>query len=318
MITHIIRKILAAIPILIVVSLILFFLMNILPGDAASGIANIDAGEEYINKLREEMGLNRPFLVRYADWVKSMLTGDFGKSLINGQPVREKIALRLPVTLEITFLAMVVSLLIALPAGIISAIRRNSPLDMAGSILSMIGVAMPPFWLGMLLILVFSVNLRWLPASGFVSFFESPLENLSRMIMPAFAIGAAFAATVMRQTRSALLEVLDQDYIDTAKAKGLKGSVIIWKHALRKSLIPVITVIAMQVGRMIGGVVVCETVFAMPGIGREIVDSILSRDYPVAMGLIMSVAIIVVFINTFIDVVYVIIDPRISHNSTAG
>ena len=318
MITHIIRKILAAIPILIVVSLILFFLMNILPGDAASGIANIDAGEEYINKLREEMGLNRPFLVRYADWVKSMLTGDFGKSLINGQPVREKIALRLPVTLEITFLAMVVSLLIALPAGIISAIRRNSPLDMAGSILSMIGVAMPPFWLGMLLILVFSVNLRWLPASGFVSFFESPLENLSRMIMPAFAIGAAFAATVMRQTRSALLEVLDQDYIVTAKAKGLKGSVIIWKHALRNSLIPVITVIAMQVGRMIGGVVVCETVFDMPGIGREIVDSILSRDYPVAMGLIMSVAIIVVFINTFIDVVYVIIDPRISHNSTAG
>lgn len=317
MITHIIRKLLAAIPILLVVSVILFILMDILPGDAAAGIANIDAGEEYIEQMREEMGLNRPAIVRYFDWVLGMLRGDFGVSLISGQSVMEKIAIRLPVTLEITFLAMIVSLIIALPAGIISAIKRNSPLDMVTSFVSMVGVAIPPFWLGMLLILLFSETLGWLPASGYVSFFESPSENLSRMFMPALAIGAGFAATVMRQTRSSLLEVLDQDFIVTAKAKGLRGSVIIWKHALRNSLIPVITVIAMQVGRMIGGVVVCETVFAMPGIGREIVDGILSRDYPVVMGLIMSVAMIVVFINTFIDIVYVIIDPRISHTGKA-
>lgn len=317
MIAHIVKKILAAIPILILVSIILFFLMNILPGDAAAGIANVDAGEEYVEQLREKMGLNRPVVVRYFDWVLSMLRGDFGTSLISGQSVMEKIQIRFPVTLEITLLAMIVSLLIALPAGIISAVRRNSPLDMAASVLSMIGVALPPFWLGMLLILVFSIILGWLPASGYVPFFKDPLQNLVRMVMPAVSIGAAFAATVMRQTRSSLLEVLDQDFIVTAKAKGLKSSAIIWNHALRNALIPVVTVIAMQVGRMLGGVVVCETVFAIPGIGREIVDGILSRDYPVVMGLIMSVATIVVLINTFIDIVYVIIDPRISHNSKA-
>lgn len=313
MLTHIVRKLVSIIPILLVVSVILFFLMNILPGDAAAGIANIDAGEEYVAKLRAEMGLDRPAVVRYFDWIGGLLRGDFGKSLISGQPVLEKIAIRLPVTLEITLLAMIISILIALPAGIISAIRRNSPLDMCTSFVSMIGVAMPPFWLGMLLIILFSVTLGWLPASGYVSFAKDPWQNLLRMVMPAISIGAGFAATVMRQTRSALLEVLDQDYIVTAKAKGLRNIVIIWKHALRNSLIPVVTVIAMQIGRMIGGVVVCETVFALPGIGREIVDAILSRDYPVVMGLIMCVACIVVFINTFIDIIYSIIDPRISH-----
>lgn len=317
MITHIIRKLLAMVPILLVVSLILFFLMNVLPGDAASGIANIDASEEYIHRLREEMGLNRPAIVRYFDWVGGLLRGDFGTSLISGQSVREKIAIRLPVTLETTLLAMFVSILIALPAGIISAMKRNTPLDMVTSVGAMIGVAMPPFWLGMLLILLFSVTLQWLPASGYVPFAKDPLQNLARMVMPALSIGVAFAATVMRQTRSALLEVLDQDYIVTAKAKGVRGGVIIWKHALRNALIPVVTVIAMQIGRMIGGVVVCETVFAMPGIGREIVDGIMSRDYPVVMGLIMSVAAIVIFINTFIDILYVIIDPRISHKGRA-
>jgi len=317
MISHIIKKVLSAVPILLVVSMILFLLMNVLPGDAAAGIANIDAGEEYIQKIREEMGLNRSAVVRYFDWIKDILRGNFGTSLITKQSVAEKIKLRLPVTLEITLLAIAVSLLIALPAGIISAIRRNSPLDMTTSVLSMIGVALPPFWLGMLLILLFSVTLGWLPASGFVAMNKNLGANLLRMIMPAISVGAGFAATVMRQTRSSLLEVLDQDYIVTAKAKGLKGSTIIWGHALRNSLIPVITVIAMQIGRMIGGVVVCETVFAVPGIGREIVDSILSRDYPVTMGLILCVAAIIVLINTLIDVIYVIIDPRISHKTKA-
>lgn len=177
----------------------------------------------------------------------------------------------------------------------------------------MLGVTMPHFWLGMLFILLFSLTLKWFPASGYIPFFENPLGNLSRMIMPALAIGAGFAATVMRQTRSAFLEVIDQDYIVTAKAKGLKYRIVIWKHALRNSLIPVITVIAMSTGRLLGGAAISETVFAMPGMGKAIIDSIMSRDYPVAMGLIMFVAMIVILINTLVDVIYILIDPRISH-----
>ena len=315
MFRQIIKKLLAMIPILLVVSIILFFLMDVLPGDAAAGIANIDAGEEYYEQLREEMGLNRSPVVRYLDWLGGLLHGNFGTSLITGTSVLDKIRVRLPVTLEITVLAMIVSILIALPCGIVSAIHRGTPLDTATSIISMLGVAMPPFWLGMLLILLFSVYVHWLPASGFSAISDGLGENLRRMVMPACAIGAAFAATVMRQTRSALLEVLDQDFIVTARAKGLRGVVIIWKHALRNALIPVITVIAMQTGRMLGGVVVVETVFAIPGIGREIVDGISSRDYPVVLGMIMIVATIVILINTLVDVLYVLVDPRVSHKA---
>ena len=300
-------------PILILVSVILFFLMNVLPGDAATSLTTAESSQQYIEKLREEMGLNKPVYIRYLDWIFGMLKGDFGNSLITGQPVVNKIKLRLPVTIELTLFAIIIAVITAVPLGIISAIKRNGPLDLLSSFFAMLGVAMPHFWLGMLLILLFSVTLRWLPASGYISFFTDPMKNLAGMIMPAFAIGTGFAATVMRQTRSALLEVLDQDYIVTAKAKGLKGSVVIWKHALRNSLIPVVTVIAMQTGRLIGGAAICETVFAMPGMGREIVDAIMSRDYPIVMGLIMVVAMIVILINTSMDVIYIIIDPRISH-----
>lgn len=315
MLAQIVKKILAMIPILLVVSIILFFLMDILPGDAAAGIANIDAGQEYYEQLREEMGLNRSPIARYLDWLGGLIQGNFGTSLISNTSVLEKIRVRLPVTLEITLLAMFVSILIALPCGVISALKRGSSIDTAVSVFSMIGVSMPPFWLGMLMILLFSVTLNWLPASGFIAISNNLGENLRRMIMPACSIGAAFAATVMRQTRSALLEVLDQDYIVTAKAKGLRGIVIIWKHALRNALIPVITVIAMQTGRMLGGVVIIETVFAIPGVGREIVDGISSRDYPVVLGMIMIVAMIVILINTIVDMLYVLVDPRVSHKA---
>lgn len=314
MATNIIKRILSMIPILIAVSIILFFLLIILPGDAAAGIVTADQSAEYMEQVRESMGLNRPAYIRYLEWLGNILRGDFGKSLITRQPIIDKIVLRLPVTFELTLLAMIVSIIIALPAGIISAIKRNSILDIFASVVSMIGVAMPPFWLGMLLILVITMKLGWIPSSGYVPFSEDPLKNLLLMIMPAFSIGASLAATVMRQTRSALLEVLGQEYIITAKAKGLAGSVVIWKHALRNALIPVVTTVAMQVGRLFGGAVVSETVFVLPGIGREIVDSIMSRDYPVVMSLIMVVAVIVVVINTLLDIAYVLIDPRISHS----
>lgn len=308
----ILKKVLSIIPLLLLVSVILFVLINLLPGDAAMGMVTEGASEDYVNRVRAEMGLDKPPVTRYFDWLIGIFRGDLGKSLISNQLVSVKIAQRLPVTLEITFVAMVISILIAVPLGILSAVRRGSIFDTIGSFVSMLGIAMPPFWLGMLLVLLFSVTLNALPASGFVSFAQDPLQNLRCVIMPAASIGVAFAATVMRQTRSALLEVMQQDYVTTAYAKGLKGRVVIWKHALRNALIPVVTVITMQIGRLIGGAVVTETVFALPGIGREIVDAILSRDYPVVMGMILVVAALVVVINTLVDVLYILIDPRIS------
>ena len=308
----ILKKVLSIIPLLLLVSVILFVLINLLPGDAAMGMVTEGASEDYVNRVRAEMGLDKPPVTRYFDWLIGIFRGDLGKSLISNQLVSVKIAQRLPVTLEITFVAMVISILIAVPLGILSAVRRGSIFDTIGSFVSMLGIAMPPFWLGMLLVLLFSVTLNALPASGFVSFAQDPLQNLRCVIMPAASIGVAFAATVMRQTRSALLEVMQQDYVTTAYAKGLKGRVVIWKHALRNALIPVVTVITMQNGRLIGGAVVTETVFALPGIGREIVDAILSRDYPVVMGMILVVAALVVVTNTLVDVLYILIDPRIS------
>lgn len=308
----ILKKVLSIIPLLLLVSVILFVLINLLPGDAAMGMVTEGASEDYVNRIRAEMGLDKPPATRYFDWLIGIFRGDLGKSLISNQLVSVKIAQRLPVTLEITFVAMVISILIAVPLGILSAVRRGSIFDTIGSFVSMLGIAMPPFWLGMLLVLLFSVTLNALPASGFVSFAQDPLQNLRCVIMPAASIGVAFAATVMRQTRSALLEVMQQDYVTTAYAKGLKGRVVIWKHALRNALIPVVTVITMQIGRLIGGAVVTETVFALPGIGREIVDAILSRDYPVVMGMILVVAALVVVTNTLVDVLYILIDPRIS------
>ncbi|MHC1758989.1 MAG: ABC transporter permease [Negativicutes bacterium] len=310
---NIVRKLLMMIPILFLVSIILFTLMQILPGDAAYGLGP-DLDEAYIAQYRHAHGLDRPAYEQYLTWVNGMLHGDFGNSLISNQPIVTKIKMRLPVTVELALLSMIIAVIIAIPAGIISALKRNSALDTVISVVSMLGVSMPPFWLGMLLILLFSLTLHWLPASGYVSFSEDPLRNLARMFMPALAIGVSFAATVTRQTRSAMLDVWDQDYIVTAKAKGLKHRVVVFKHALRNAFIPVITTIAMQVGRLFGGAVVIETVFAMPGIGKEIVNSILGRDYPVVMALIMIVAFIVVVINTFIDAIYVLIDPRLSHS----
>jgi peptide/nickel transport system permease protein len=196
-------------------------------------------------------------------------------------------------------------------------VKRNSLWDIAASLLSVIGIAMPAFWLGMLMIILFSITLGWLPASGYIPFWENPLGNLQRMVMPVVTVALAFMATIMRQTRSAMLEVLSQDYILTARAKGLKGRLVLFRHALRNALIPVVTVVAMQTGRLVGGAVVTETVFALPGIGREIVDAIMARDYPVAMALILIVVFAVVFMNLFADIMYVLIDPRISSGRSA-
>lgn len=313
MIGNIIKKLLTAIPVLLVVSIVLFVLLDTLPGDAADALAAADASPEEISDLREELGLNAPAVVRYYKWISGIIRGDFGKSLISGKPMADAIAQRFPVTLELTLLAMGVAILIALPMGVASAVHRNRLIDYICTVFSMIGQAVPHFWLGMLLVLFCSVYNSWLPASGYVPIDQNLNQNLVRMIMPAFAIGFSFAASIMRQTRSAMLDVLDQDYISTAKAKGLPNRIIVWKHALKNALIPVITVMGMQTGRLFGGAIVVETVFALPGLGTKIVESIFSRDYQVTLGFVMTVAIIIIFINTLVEIFYVVIDPRISH-----
>ena len=307
----IIKKLLMMIPIVIMVSIILFLLLKALPGDAAMVAGGEFAADADIEAAREAMGLNKPLYVQYLDWLWGILHGDFGVSLLTGSPIVDKIVQRFPATMELAILSMIFAILIAVPLGIVSAVYRNSVWDTLSSILSVIGIAMPSFWLGMLLIILFALTLGWLPASGYTPFFEDPLKSLRYMILPAFSIGASFAATTMRQTRNALLEVLDQDYMMTAKAKGLPGHIIIWKHALRNALIPVVTVVAMQTGKLFGGAVIAETVFVIPGLGSEIVGSIMKRDFPTTMAMIMIVAVIVIFINTFIDILYGFIDPRV-------
>jgi len=307
----IVKKLLMMIPIVIMVSIILFLLLKALPGDAAMVAGGEFATDADIEAAREAMGLNKPLYMQYLDWLWGVLHGDFGNSLLTGSPIVDKVVQRFPATMELAILSMIFAILIAVPLGIVSAVYRNSVWDTLSSILSVVGIAMPSFWLGMLLIILFALTLGWLPASGYTPFFEDPLKSLRYMILPAFSIGASFAATTMRQTRNALLEVLDQDYMMTAKAKGLPGHIIIWKHALRNALIPVVTVVAMQTGKLFGGAVIAETVFVIPGLGSEIVGSIMKRDFPTTMAMIMIVAVIVIFINTFIDILYGFIDPRV-------
>lgn len=318
MLFSILKKILTAIPVLLVVSIVLFLLLNVMPGDAADSMSTMDATAEEVEALRESLGLNDPMYIQYLRWLKNVLRGDFGISFLNGASVTEKIVTRLPVTLELTLLAMLIAVAIALPMGVLSATHRNSTIDAIASFISMIGVAVPHFWLAMMLIIIFSVNLHWLPASGFTPISQGLGKNLIKMIMPAFSVGLGFAATVMRQTRSNMIDVLGTDYISTAKAKGMSKSVVVWKHGVRNALIPVITVIGMQTGRLFGGAIVVETLFGLPGIGTAIVQSIFSRDYQMTMGCVMMVAVIIILINTIVDILYVIIDPRVRTTRKSG
>jgi len=306
-------KLLSLIPVLFLVSIILFTLINLLPGDAAIAIVG-DAGTmEDIERIREELGYNRPLHERYLSWIGNVLKGDFGHSLITKESVKTKMLDRLPVTMELALLAVIFATLISIPCGVLSAVKRNSLWDNVNSVVAMVGVSMPSFWMGILLILLFSLKLRWIPASGFVRFAVDPLGNLRSMVLPAFCIGFAYSASLMRQTRSALIEVLNQEYILSARAKGLKERVVIWKHALRNAVIPVITVLSMQLGRLIGGSVVVETVFVLPGMGKALVDGITSRDYPIVMAFVLVTATAIVLVNTLVDVLYIVIDPRLSH-----
>lgn len=302
----ILKRLAQIIPVTLGVTLVVFLIMQMIPGDPAVILAGEGASQETVNELRENLGLNKPLAVQYTDYIKDLLQGDMGNSLKNHQPVFEEITARLPITIELAFYSILITIVLGLIAGIISAIRPYSFMDVGLMIVALIGISLPSFWLGILLMYVFSVQLHWLPVAGW--------DSAKHIILPAITLGAGGAAIVARMTRSSMLEVVNQDYIRTAKAKGLKGYVIILKHALRNALIPVITVVGLQFGSLLGGTVLVESVFAVNGLGRMIVDAIRTRDIPVVQGGVLVASLIFVFINLFVDILYRFFNKRMDLN----
>jgi len=313
MVRFIVGRLLGTVPVLFFLSIAIFLMLQLTPGDPVKLMLGEDADEQTVAALREELGLDRPLAVQYFFWLGNVLQGDLGRSIRTRQPVLEAIVSRLPVTLELSFLSLLVALLIGIPSGILSAIRRNSATDVASTTLALIGVSMPNFFLGILLILLFSLWLRVLPPSGYAPFAQDPVQNLKLMIMPSIALGAALAGIISRMTRSSLLEVLGADYVRTARAKGLRDRAVILGHALKNAMIPVVTVVGLQVGTLLGGAILTETIFALPGIGRLVVDNIFARDFPIVQGVILFLAVTRVLSNLVADLLYGVLDPRISY-----
>lgn len=310
MLTFLARRIAQIIPTLFLVSILIFGLQQLLPGDPAMILAGEERDPTVIAHLRETLHLDQPFPVRYAYWLGGVLHGDLGESLRTQQPVRALIADKLPVTLELACIAIVIAVAIGIPAGVVSAVRRGTAWDYAANVVALWGLSTPNFWLGIMLILLFSVTLGWLPASGFVSPFEDWRANLAAMIMPAFVLGNAIAAVLMRHTRSAMLQVLSSDYVRTARAKGVREHDVVLKHALRNALIPIITLGALEFGTLLSGAVLTEQVFTIPGFGKLIVDAVFNRDYAVVQGVVLFTATAYIVLNLVADVAYAVANPR--------
>ena len=299
----ILRRVLMMLPVLLGAMFVIFTLVYITPGDPARILLGERAPTEAVQALRHEMGLDRPFLAQFAGYVLRVVRLDLGTSFSTGRPVFDELSFRVPSTAKLGGISLLVAILIGIPMGIICSIRHNSILDSVATILGLIALSVPNFWLGLMLILLFSVNLGWLPVTGF----STPLH----WILPAFTIGLSLAGEFMRFTRSSMLEVIRQDYIRTAWAKGQKESAIIVKHALKNALIPLITVVGLSFGGLMGGAVLTETIFAIPGIGSFMVQSIASRDFPIIQGGVLMIAVIFSFVNLLVDILYGFADPRI-------
>ncbi len=299
-------------PVLVLLSVGTFLLLRLAPGDPVRLMLGEDADAATVERIRSDLGLDRPLPVQYVIWVSRIVQGDLGRSIRTHQPVGEAILERVPVTLELAVLALALSLLIGVPAGVISATRPSSLADRAVSLVAVGGIAIPTFFLGLLLILLFSLRLGWLPTSGYVPLARDPVQNLRLMILPSIALGTALAAVVARQTRSSLLEVLGREYVVTARGKGLAEPLVVRRHALRNALIPVITVVGLQIGALLGGAVVTEVIFALPGLGRLIVQNIFSRDFPVVQGVVLVLGIVRLAANLLTDLAYGYLDPRIT------
>jgi peptide/nickel transport system permease protein len=304
---YILRRLLLTVPVVVGVSVLIFLIIRLIPGDPAVAIAGVHASNEYIEQIRKDLHLDRSLPIQYLIFVRNLARGDLGYSTMSRRPVVVELRERFPRTVELTLLAMAIASVIRISAGIISATRRYSVFDNMSMLVALFGVAAPVFWLALMLQLLFAVHLGWLPATGRGTF--------RHFILPSLTLGMATAGLIARITRSSMLEVLRQDFITTARAKGLSEKVIIYKHALKNALIPVVTIMGLQFGILLGGAVLTETVFAWPGVGRLLVDSILARDYPVVQGAVLVLAVSFVLINLFVDLIYAFLDPRISYHS---
>jgi len=303
---------------LVLISLIVFAGVRAIPGDPARVLAGSEADEAGLEEIREKYGLKDSLAVQYVRWVSHALRGDLGVSIRTRHSVAATVATKLPITIELSLLSILIALAIAIPAGVLAAVRRNTGWDVLMSAMSLGGVSIPNFWLGIMLILLVSVRLGWLPASGYVPPWESLIDNLRRMLMPALVLGTGLAAVLMRQTRNAMIEVLSADYIRTARAKGLAQRTVVVRHALRNSLIPVVTILGLQTGALMSGAVVTEQIFVVPGFGRLIVEAVFTRDYPLVQGVVLITASSYVVINLLVDVSYSVLNPRIRIGGAAS
>ncbi len=311
MLHYLLKRLAAIVPTIFFVTIIIFGLQQLLPGDAAMILAGENQDPEVIAYLQKKMHLDEPLPMRYAYWVAGVFHGDLGESLRIQQPVLELIQEKLPVTLELAAIAMLIALVIGIPAGIVSAVGKDTVWDYAANVIALWGLSTPNFWLGILMILMFSVSLGWLPASGYVSPFEDLKANLSAMIMPAFVLGNAIAAVLMRHTRSAMLQVLNADYVRTARAKGLDERTVVLKHALRNALTPIITLGALEFGTLLSGAVLTEQVFSIPGFGKLIVDAVFNRDYAVVQGVVLFTSSVYIVLNLLADLAQFFVNPRL-------
>ncbi len=308
---YLFKRLAAVIPTVFFVTIIIFCLQQLLPGDPAVILAGEEQDPTVIAYLHQKMHLDEPLPVRYGYWIAAVFHGDLGESLRIQQPVLLLIQQKLPVTLELAALAMTIALVIGIPAGIVSAVSKDTVWDYAANMVALWGLSTPNFWLGILLILLFSVSLGWLPASGYVSPFEDLKANLAAMIMPAFVLGNAIAAVLMRHTRSAMLQVLNADYVRTARAKGLAERTVVLKHALRNALTPIITLGALEFGTLLSGAILTEQVFSIPGFGKLIVDAVFNRDYAVVQGVVLFTSSVYILLNLLADVAYFLVNPRL-------
>jgi peptide/nickel transport system permease protein len=313
---YVIRRLLLSVPVLLLSSLIVFGLMRVMPGDALTALMGEsgNASAKDLEKLRKDLGLDRPYYEQYALWVWQMVSFNPGDSIFTNEPIPVALKKAIPVTLELATLSIILGLTIAIPVGVLSATRQDSASDYVGRVVAVSGLSMPEFWLGTLVITFAAIWFHWIPPIGYVSLWDSPWKNLQQFLVPAAILGFRLSAATMRMTRSTVLEVLREDYVRTAWAKGLAGKIVVYKHALKNALIPVVTIVGGQLGTLLAGTVVVETIFALPGMGRLTVEAILYRDYPIVQTNVMLVAATLVTLNLIVDLTYAWLDPRIRYS----
>jgi ABC-type dipeptide/oligopeptide/nickel transport system permease component len=313
MLRHILRRLLLAIPTLFVVVTVIFLLVRVIPGDPARAALGDNATEQAVDQLREQLGLNEPIWVQYVTYMRGLIQGDLGTTLITRQPAWDQIQFVLPHTLQLTFAALIVALILGIPIGIITAVKQNTPIDYTGRVVSLAGLSIPAFYLGLLLMFIFSARLGWFPAIG-AGNFSDPADNLRRLALPALSLGLIEMAYIARMTRSVMLNVLSDDYVRTARAKGLAERVVLFKHAFRAGLVPIVSLVGIFVISLIGSSVLTEEVFARPGLGKLMVGASRQRDYTLLQAIMVLYAFIIVLINIVVDILYTIVDPRVRYD----